>query len=267
MGGGFSAAAACLPGSKVVVAWRNLPLLVSYSRSATTRRCVKVADPVAGDLTAFQIGEIEGDAVSTLELHVLACEDKVWRLRRGSRGDGRGFGIDLNVDSVGDVVDGGRVRGWKCGLDTHKPRNNALKKGLGVDDGDAAERRMGGRFPIVVAEDHHLERVVGDGKFEQRAGPFLARRIGVVHERGDGDVDRFSPRINEGDHLFAFHLSFDLVVEVRLVLHVDVERWFVCDEVVGNVWLCALILEDLRARLGKGGWHPFDVLRQMVVSG
>ena len=266
-GGIFLAAAACLPGSKVVFAWRDLPLLVSHSRPAATRRGVEVADPVAGDLAAFEVGEIEGDAVCALELHVLASEDKVWRLRRGSRGDGRGFGVDLDVDSVGDVVDGGRVRGWKRGLDTHKPRDNALEESLGVDDRDAAERRMGGCFPVVVAEDQHLERIVGDGKFEQGAGPFLARRIGVVHECGDGDVDRFSPRVNEGDHLLAFHLSFNLVVEVRLVLHVDVEGWFVCDEVVGNMWLRALVLEDLCARLGEGGWHPFDVLRQMVVSG
>lgn len=244
----------------ILIARRDLPLLVPHRRSAAARGGVKVSDPVARDLVAFVVGEGEREAVGALELDVLAGEDEVGRLGRGAGGDGGGLGVDLDVDGVGDVVDGGGVGGGKRGLGPDERGHNALEQDLGVDERDAAERGVGGGLPVVVADDEHLQRVVGDGDFEERAGPVLASGVGVLEQGGDGDVDGFGAGVDERDHFLARDLAFDLVVDIGLVLHEDVEHGLVGDEVVGDVGLRLLVLEERDPRVGQGVGEALNVL-------
>ena len=123
----------------VLVTRGDLPLLVSHSRSTAARRGVKVAHPVARNLAAFVVAERKRDAVGALELDFLSSEDEILRTRRGSSRDGGRFGIDVDENRVGDVVDGGGVRGRECRLASDERRYNALEECFGVDEGDAAK--------------------------------------------------------------------------------------------------------------------------------
>ncbi len=181
------------------------------------------------------VGEREGETVGALELDVLACEDEVGRLGRDSRGHSGGLGVDLDVDGVGDIIDGGGVGGREGSLGPNQRRHDALQQNVGVDQRDAAERGVGGRLPAVVPDDEHLERDVGDGELKEGAGPFLARAVGVLEQRGDRNVDGLGARVDEGDHLLPRDLDFDLVVDVGLVMGEDVEHRLVGDEVAGDM--------------------------------
>ncbi len=86
------------------------------------------------------IVEREHDTVGALQLDVLARKNKVGRLRRGSGCDGGGFGVDVDVDRVGDVIDGGGVGHRERRLASHERRNNALKENISVDQWDSTER-------------------------------------------------------------------------------------------------------------------------------
>ena len=129
-------------GSSFVVLFtrRDLALLVPHRRSAATRRGIEVPNPVTGDLVALVIGEREGDAVGALQFDVLAGENKVRRLGRGSGGDSGWFRVDVDVDGVGYVLDRGGVWHWERRLISHERRDDALEEDVGVDQGDSAER-------------------------------------------------------------------------------------------------------------------------------
>ena len=235
----------------VFVTRRDLPLLVSNDRSAAARRGIEVAHPVAGDLVAFVVAEREREAVGALELDVLACEDEVRSRRRSASRDGGGFGFDLDVDRVGGVLDGGGVRGGERRLRSNEGRDNTLEQGLGVDDWNASKRGVGGRLPVIVVEDQKLEGIVGNGEFKERAGPIFASRVCVVQERRHGDVDGLRAGVDQGYHLLARNLSLELVVNVRLVLGIDMERRFLGHDVVCDVGLSLLVLEEERPCVHK----------------
>ena len=75
----------------VVLARGDLAALVSDGRGALARGRVVVSHPVAGDLAAVVVDEVEAELVSALELDFLGCEDEVMGLGRKAGGDGSGF--------------------------------------------------------------------------------------------------------------------------------------------------------------------------------
>jgi hypothetical protein len=246
--------------SLIIIARGDLPLLVPHSRAAAAGGGVEEADPVAGDLVALVVAEGEDEAVGALEFDVLARENEVGRQRRRPGGDGGGLGVDVDVDGVGGVVDGGGVGCGEGQLGPDERRNDALEQDVRVDQRDAAEGGVHGRLPEVVADDEHLQSVVGDCEFEEGAGPVLARGVGVLEQGGDGDVDGFGARVDERDHLLAGDLALDLVVDVRLVVAEDVEYGLVGDEVVGDVGLRLLVFEKGGPGVGDRSREALHVL-------
>ena len=244
----------------ILIAGRDLPLLVPHGRAAAARGCVEVPDPVAGDLVALVVAEVECEAEGALEFDVLAGEDEVGCLGLCPSGDGGGLGVDVDVDGVGDVVDGGGVWGWERSLGSYKCWNNALKQDIGVDQRDAAERGVGGSLPVVVADDEHLKGVVGDCELEEGARPFLARAVSVLEQSGYGDVDGFCAGVDEGDHFLTRDLAFDLIMNVCLVVAEDLEHRLIDDKIVCDMRLCLLVLEKSHARVGERAGKAFDVL-------
>ena len=119
---------------------------------------------------------------------------------------------------------------------------------------------MRGSFPVIVAEDKHLESVVGDCQLEKGACPLLARRVGILQQGRYGDVDGFGAGVYERDHLLSRNLALHLIVKVCLVVAEDVEHWFVRDEVCCNMRLSLLVLERSGPRVRKRRREAFDVL-------
>ena len=138
--------------SLVVVTRCDLALLVSDRRPDTARRGVKVADPVARDLVALVVGKSEHDAVGPLELDFLACEDEILCLRLDPGRHRRRLGVDMDVDGVGDVIDGRDVGSGEDRLCPYERGDDTLEQGLGIDERDAAEGGVGGRLPEFVAD-------------------------------------------------------------------------------------------------------------------
>ena len=83
--------------------------------------------------------EVEVDLVGPLQLDGLSREDEILRSRRRARGDGGGLRVDVDLDVVGGVFDGGGVGRDEIGLGSEKGGDHALQQNLGVDERDAAE--------------------------------------------------------------------------------------------------------------------------------
>jgi hypothetical protein len=77
-------------------------------------------------------------------------EDEVGRLLLDTCRDGRQLGVDVDVDRVGDVLDGRGVVGAKGRLRPDERGGDALEEGLGVDERDPAEGGVRGRLPELL---------------------------------------------------------------------------------------------------------------------
>ena len=75
----------------IVITRGDLPALVPHRRHALALGGFVVTDPVAGDLAAVGMGEVEADLVGALELDVLSGKDEVGDLGWAAGGDGGGF--------------------------------------------------------------------------------------------------------------------------------------------------------------------------------
>ena len=169
--------------------------------------------------------------------------------------------MNLNVEDF--FVDLGRVRSRKARLLADERRHDALEQDLGVDDGDAAEGRLGGVLPVVVADDEHLDRGARDGHFKQSTRLLLVRVVGVDEQRVEVDVDGVDARVDQRDDGVVVR-NVGVVVDVGLVRDVHVEGRLVGDEVVGDVGLLLLVLEEQAARVGHGGLEALNVLNAAV---
>ena len=76
----------------------------------------------------------------------------------------------MNLDVVGNLIHKRSIRSREARLLSDQRRDDALEQGLGVDDGDAAEGRLGGVLPVLVADDDQLEGRGGDCHLQERAG-------------------------------------------------------------------------------------------------
>ena len=126
---------------------------------------------------------------------------------------------------------------------------------------------MGRRLPEVVADDEHLEGVVGDGQLQEGARIVFASGVGVLEQDGDGDVDGLGARVDEGDHLLAGGLALSVVVDVGLVVGKEMKHRLVGDEIICDMRLRLLVLEQRHARIGDGAGKALDVLRVWLKLG
>ena len=110
--------------------------------------------------------EIEVDLVSPFKLNGLAREHKVNGSRLCARGDGGWLWVDVDLDVVGDVVDGGGVGCDEVGLRDNERRDNTLKENIRVDEWDSAKSGVGCVLPEIVVDDKQLQCSVCNRHFE-----------------------------------------------------------------------------------------------------
>ena len=242
----------------IVLARHQTAALVSEGGDGAVGAGVEVTLEELGDLVLGG-NEAERDLVGALELHVESGDGEVLGERRWALGDGEWLGIDVDLDVVGGFVDGDVVWGLERGLGSNQSWDNAVEQVLCVDDGDGSEVAFGRGAPEVVAEDKELERVGGDGDFEQIACCELVGgvEVGVLGQRAQRDVDGVAAApVQEPNES---RLVGVVVVEKCLVVDVDVEGWVLRNEVPGDLGECLLCSDLLRAGVGEGRGEVVEV--------